>query len=174
MEPIEPTELQKSTIAFAGLTLFAVQHCERFLGGLLTYCFSRSSPLSAEELLRMDEQHRMAALGELRGILRKHFDLAPDFESRLNQFAIDRNRFVHRLFHEQGMSPATESDCAPALNFMLGLLEDSGLIADTIRGIFSSLFQADGIPVPDALLDILRHPSPFSTPFKDLIKQRPK
>jgi hypothetical protein len=170
MNPIAPTELQVQLMSYVGTTLFAVQHFERALGNCLSYFFTRNQAVSVEEFLRLDEAHRKDTLGALALKLREHFALVSDFEERLRKLVENRNRFVHRLFHESGFDLETEEGCAAIFEFLTGLNDEAGILYDMLQGAGAAAMQADGISLPDNFLHCLTHSSPFSGPLQNIVK----
>jgi len=159
-------------LGITGLTLYTVQRCERFLGHCLTHLLTGGTPVSIGELLTMDEAHRQAALGKLERKLRCHFNVPDSFSACLTKFIEDRNRFVHRLFHEPGFELYDASACSRTLPFIEGLFHDATFIAGTLHYAFLASYKARGKPVPDQLLNLVEPPSGAAIPLHELLKPR--
>lgn len=157
-------------LGITGLTLYTVQRCERFLGHCLTYLLTRGKPVSIIDLSAMDETHRQATLGRLDRALRKDYDLPSKFDKRLQSFIADRNRFVHRLFHEPGFELEDDSACAKTLPFIESLFHEATFISATLQDCLVASFMASGRTVPKDLADDFQCLPASSVPLEKFLK----
>lgn len=161
------TDFQEETVFLVGFTLMKVQFCERSLGQCLTIIFSTQEKVTTEDLYRMDQTHFDATLGQIKRKMKEKFDIRPDFETILTDFVRDRNRFVHRLFSEEGHTLDTDESCSKVRPFLSNLGELADKIGDMMADFSTVCLSGDNDSIPDEI------PVELRGRFEDALRNRP-
>ena len=149
----ELIDLQCDTIHAAGLALYSVQYCERHFGRCFAKLVTDHPQVDPEAFFQLERDLFQEPLGALIHKMKECFSLDDGFQSRVETFKTDRNRFIHRLFSEPETMIEKPDTCLEALAFIRAIQRDAEAIADTLSLAMSALLARDGIPAPQGIID---------------------
>ena len=110
-----------------GLLLALLQHTEHTINVALSWVFSDTS-VTLEQIASFESVRQKKTLGALLKALHDRVNIDTDFDSFLTMFLYDRNRFVHRLFTEEGFGIHEPKDASRIREFVDSLTHRTGIV----------------------------------------------
>jgi hypothetical protein len=128
----------------SGATLHALQLAEFTMGICCRLLDPKRAGEMAANMFSSNAATRKRTLGQLNKLLKAHRLFVDEFETRLNHFVSDRNRFAHQLWVE--IPNGNRSDHAALIemlktreSFILSLLAEAYAVGAIFRGLFASI-----------------------------------
>lgn len=137
-----------------GATLYSVQAAESVIIQAIVMAVPDREIKSPSDVQIYEDIVRQDALGPLLKRVRKTTDFSDDFSSKLEQFRIDRNLFIHHLLEVEGGAAPPSGPMPKTYELTLRLGETSKYI----RTAFADLIVrwADRIQLNGPLIDAFR------------------
>lgn len=154
----ELKENQKGVLQSIGLALFGVQGVESKLKFLISFVFPENTEASLRDLYSEDQKAKKDTLGRLIIKLKKQSEVSDDFQNRLSTFLTLRNRFVHRLFTENGYSLGSDEDIKRVEDFISNLEFHAWMIDAVLMGYIVAFGRVLGLePAKGSITERNRH-----------------
>jgi hypothetical protein len=103
-----------------GVLLALLQHLEREMNIFLSRLIARET-MTVEQIASLPESEKKKTLGQLAQAFHKQIPKMPP--NALSSFIEDRNRFVHRLFREEGFDIKNPKDVSRIREFVDSLTD---------------------------------------------------
>lgn len=132
-----------------GALLALLQHVEREINVFLAWRFP-DQPVTLEQIASFKKSEKAKTLGALIRTLRKQMpkiDRDKTWQTFLSTFVEDRNRFVHRLFTEEGYNINNPKDVSRIRKFVDSLTHRSTLFDIIFHGFNESLDEPQRVPL---------------------------
>ena len=110
-----------------GLLLGILQHAEHAINVSLAWVFT-DQPVTLEQIAFFKPSKQKSTLGALLRKLRERANVDDEFDDFVTTFLEDRNRFVHRLFTEDGYNLSEAKDVAHIREFVDSLTDRSTIV----------------------------------------------
>jgi hypothetical protein len=115
-----------------GFTLLYTQLAEHIIKRCIRYF--RVPGLSLEALEAAEQKERKSTLGHFLTQLRKHVEVAPDFDAKLDTFLQGRNDLVHNFFEITNIKFLMGEGQEKAYHFLKQLKKDTQHVVRVLHG----------------------------------------
>ena len=153
-----------------GLLLGVLQNVEHAVNTALRWVF-RNDPFGEEhqdnlldQLSHLKDFQRKKTLGQLSCALRAQANMHPDFETFFSKFVDDRNRFIHRLFLEDGFNIGRPEDTERIRRFIDDLTDRALTVAAVFHAFLDVWAEKNELVKAEE-----RHPRPQF--FEDMVSR---
>jgi hypothetical protein len=148
-------EAHKDVWARIGLLLGVLQNVEHAVNTALQWVF-RHDPFGEEhqdnlldQLSHLKDFQRKKTLGQLHCALREQAKINRDFETFFSTFVEDRNRFIHRLFLEEGFNIGRPEDTERIRKFIDDLTDRALTVAAVFHAFLDLWAERNDLVKPE-------------------------